>query len=188
MVTHSEAVDRIIRIYHERGQGRYGSEKVSQIEHAIQCACLAQEADAKPTLVAASLLHDLGHIIDDSALPSDDSSNLDDHHEERAYQWLCHHFGLEIAEPVRLHVMAKRYLCTVETGYLESLSPTSLKSFYDQGGLMSSQELDEFRTNPFFEDAIQLRRWDDEAKDENKTIPAIDDYAPLLLSLCCVQQ
>ncbi len=110
----SDPIQVILNAFEERGQGKYGSEEVSQLEHALQCATLAIEDGASNQQIVAALLHDLGHIISGDDLPTGLDENLDDMHEERAYQWLLLHFGPDVAEPVRLHVAAKRYLCTVE--------------------------------------------------------------------------
>jgi phosphonate degradation associated HDIG domain protein len=176
----TQAIDMIVRVFQERGDGRYGDECVSQMEHAIQAACLAEQAGASQTQIAAALLHDIGHIIEDSELPKSNDEDLNDFHEEKAYQWLRTHFGIAVADPVRLHVLAKRYLCTVEPEYAKSLSPTSLKSFHDQGGLMSHDELLAFGREPYSVEALALRRWDDLAKEEDKEIPSIDYFAPIL--------
>ena len=176
----NKAVERVIRVFQERGNGRYGDECVSQSEHAIQAALLAEESGASRPLVVAALLHDIGHIIGECDLPESDDEDLNDFHEEKAYQWLLTNFGIEVADPVRLHVLAKRFLCTVEPEYVHSLSPTSLKSFHDQGGLMSNDELESFRAEPYCQEALVLRRWDDLAKDEQKEIPNIEYFIPLL--------
>jgi len=176
-------IETIVRVFRERGQGRYGSESVTQLQHALQCALLARRAGAESPQVAAALLHDIGHIIDDHEIPESDEQNLDDLHEERAYVWLKENFGPAVADPVRLHVTAKRYLCTVEPDYAGTLSPTSLKSFHDQGGLMSAAELDDFRDERFAFEAVQLRRWDDLAKDPNMETPSIEDFVPMLEQL-----
>ncbi len=88
----------------------------------------------------------------------------------------------DVAEPVRLHVAAKRYLCTVEPSYASTLSPTSLKSFHDQGGEMSDSEVQEFRALPHYHLALQLRRWDDKAKDPNLETQPIDGFVSYLAS------
>jgi predicted HD phosphohydrolase len=113
-------------------------------------------------------------------MPESDDQNLDDAHEQRAYEWIKSHFGKAVADPVRLHVAAKRYLCTVEPEYLAKLSPASLKSFHDQGGVMSQSQIDDFRDEPFAFEAVELRRWDDLAKDPQMQTPRIEDFAPLL--------
>jgi [1-hydroxy-2-(trimethylamino)ethyl]phosphonate dioxygenase len=174
------ATEHVIRLFEQRGQGRYGSEQVSQLQHALQCAVFAKRQGAGSAMIAAALLHDLGHIIDHQPMPESDNQNLDDAHEQRAYQWIKSNFGKSVADPVRLHVAAKRYLCTVEPEYLAKLSPASLKSFHDQGGLMSQSQIDDFRDEPFAFEAVELRRWDDLAKDPTMQTPAIDDFAPLL--------
>ena len=174
------ATEHVIRLFEQRGQGRYGSEQVSQLQHALQCAVFAKRQGAGSAMIAAALLHDLGHIIDHQPMPESDNQNLDDAHEQRAYQWIKSNFGKSVADPVRLHVAAKRYLCTVEPEYLAKLSPASLKSFHDQGGLMSNDELESFRDEPYCQEALVLRRWDDLAKDEQKEIPSIEYFIPLL--------
>ncbi len=176
----SDPIQVILSAFEERGQGRYGSEEVSQLEHALQCATLAVEDGASNQQIVAALLHDLGHIISGDDLPTGLDENLDDMHEERAYQWLLLHFGPDVAEPVRLHVAAKRYLCTVEPSYASTLSPTSLKSFHDQGGEMSGSEVQEFRALPHYHLALQLRRWDDQAKDPNLETQPIDGFVSYL--------
>jgi len=177
----------IVRLFQKYGQGRYGSEAVSQLQHALQAAYFAKRQGADSTLVAAALLHDIGHIIDGQSLPKSDNEDLDDAHENRAYEWLKSNFGSAVADPVRLHVAAKRYLCTTEPEYESKLSPTSLKSYYDQGGPMNQSELDDFKDERFAYEAVQLRRWDDLAKDPNMITPSIEDFMPLLDSLLPLQ-
>ncbi|MCU0711049.1 MAG: hypothetical protein MUC43_03245 [Pirellula sp.] len=172
--------ENIIALYRQRGTEIYGDEKVTQAEHAIQSAVLAERQGAVDSQIVAALLHDIGHILGEDKLPASDLENLDDGHENRAYHWLCEHFGREVADPIRLHVAAKRYLCTVTPDYCETLSPTSYKSYLDQGGPMSEAELQEFRQEPFFEQAIALRRWDDQAKDSEMVIPDISFFSERL--------
>ncbi len=172
--------ENIIDLYRQRGNEIYGDEKVTQAEHAIQSALLAEQQGASDAQIVAALLHDIGHILGEDKLPSSNLENLDDGHENRAYSWLCEHFGREIADPIRLHVSAKRYLCSVTPEYCETLSPTSYKSYLDQGGPMSEEELHAFRREPFFEQAVALRRWDDQAKDSELVIPDISYFADRL--------
>ncbi len=169
-------IDQIKTVFSERGQQRYGSEAVTQQQHALQSAYLAEREGASAQLITAALLHDIGHILDKQALPNDDEQDLDDLHEEIAYRWLLAQFGQEVAAPVQLHVVAKRYLCTVDSLYINLLSPTSLKSYHDQGGSMSTKEVEDFRRHPYFEAATQLRRWDDMAKDPGQETPGLDHF------------
>jgi predicted HD phosphohydrolase len=93
-----------------------------------------------------------------------------------AARYLEKYYVPAVTEPVRLHVTAKRYLCTVEPGYFEKLSEPSILSLQLQGGLMDPDEVATFEANPFAKDAIQLRRWDDEAKDPQKITPPVEDF------------
>ncbi len=155
----------IVDLFGRRGGEKYGIEDVTQREHALQTAALARESGAPAELVTAALLHDIGHLLGGAELPGDCAANLDDCHESTGFVFLNQYFGPAVAEPVRLHVAAKRYLCTVEPDYRARLSPTSLKSFHDQGGAMDEPELASFRREEHFASALRLRRWDDDAKD-----------------------
>ena len=176
----NSVIEKILRTFKENGNKKYGVEAVTQLEHALQSASLAEAENAPAQLIAAALLHDIGHILDGNELPNDAAGNLDDYHEEVGYRWLLKYFGPEVAEPVRLHVEAKRYLCTIDESYQQKLSPTSLKSFYDQGGKMNKEEQLNFEQEQFFTAAIKLRTWDDAAKDYNKTTSPIDHFVPYL--------
>lgn len=178
----AHAVAEVIRLFDERGDSLYGGEAVTQRAHALQAAALARQADAKPALIAAALLHDVGHLL--HALPDDaPEQGIDDMHERIAANWAARQFGMEVAEPIRLHVAAKRYLCAAEMGYLESLSAPSRLSLQLQGGPMSAEELDRFREWPHFDDAIRLRYWDDAAKIPGLPVPGLETYIDLLRSL-----
>ena len=156
------ALDEIRAAFARRGVETYG-EGVSQLEHALQCAMCAERDGAAPALIAATLLHDIGHLIHD--LPVDIADQgIDAQHESLGSAFLSQHFGPDVTEPVRLHVAAKRYLATVEPGYFELLSPASVQSLHLPGGLLSPDESARFAAERFADDAIKLRRWDDEGK------------------------
>ena len=156
------ALDEIRAAFRKRGGDTYG-EGVSQLEHALQCAACAERDGAARALIAATLLHDIGHLI--HALPQDIADQgIDTQHESLGSAFLSQHFGPAVTEPVRLHVAAKRYLATVERGYHDRLSPASIQSLQLQGGLMSMEERARFAAERFAEDAVKLRRWDDEGK------------------------
>ena len=156
------ALEQIRAAFARRGVETYG-EGVSQLEHALQCAACAERDGAGPALIAATLLHDIGHLIHD--LPVDIADHgIDAQHESLGSAFLSQYFGPDVSEPVRLHVAAKRYLATVEPGYFELLSPASVQSLHLQGGLMKAGETDRFAAELYAEDAVKLRRWDDEGK------------------------
>src|SRR5215467_2405 len=104
-----DCVDEILHLFETRGARDYLGEPVSQQEHALQTADLAVHDGASDALIAAALLHDIGHLLGSE----EDKAELgiDALHEEKGGRWLARHFGPEVTEPIRLHVMAKRYLC-----------------------------------------------------------------------------
>lgn len=161
------------------GHEQYGSEPVSQLEHALQCATLASHANASKSLVVACLLHDVGHLIHN--LGEDIAAKgLDDRHECRAVLYLAPKFPAAITEPIRLHVDAKRYLCAVNPDYWQSLSFASKRSLELQGGIFSPQEASRFIQRPYAKDAVQLRIWDDQAKVPGQQTLNLNDFQPVL--------
>lgn len=175
----AEAVTRLMR---ERGGEAYFGEPVSQLEHALQAAWLAAEAKSTLALIAAALLHDIGHLLHDKGEDAADR-DLDTRHEDAGYAWLLARFGPAVAEPVHLHVAAKRYLCRVDPAYHAALSPASVKSLALQGGPFTGEESEAFERNLWHRDAVQLRRWDDAAKVPGLEVPPLEDYAALLNGL-----
>lgn len=172
-----EVVEEIEALFASHGNEAYG-EDVTQLEHMLQCAACAEAEDASPTLVAAALLHDVGHLIEEA----DDAYGYHKHDRSGAV-YLEQRFGPEVSEPVRLHVAAKRYLCAVEDGYFDCLSPASVHSLSKQGGPMDSAEVAAFENNPLYMDAVRLRRWDDKGKIEGLKVQGLAHYRPLLESL-----
>ena len=175
-------VDRLLALFAATGIKRYGGERVSQCEHALQCAFLAEREGASGTLVAAALLHDIGHLLYDAGVrPA--LRGIDDRHEELGAKHLVDAFGPAVAEPVRLHVAAKRYLCATEPGYAAALSPASVYTLSVQGGPMRGPELADFAENPYAARAVRVRRWDDLAKDPEAQVPGLDHFTGLLRAL-----
>jgi phosphonate degradation associated HDIG domain protein len=158
-----QVVEKIIDLIEKNGDSEYGGEAVTQGEHALQAAHLAIEEGCPSNIVVAGLLHDIGHML--HALPDDaPEQGIDDLHEELGYRFVNKYFKQAVSEPVRLHVAAKRYLCSKEPEYLGQLSEPSILSLKLQGGPMSPEECRLFEHNPFYLDAVQLRRFDDLAK------------------------
>ena len=155
--------EQLWTIYSSRGAGAYFGEAVTALEHSLQAAHFAQEANAADTLVLAALLHDIGHLIDSA--PSDFGDwQSDVRHEVSGSNWLAQRFGPDVSEPVRLHVAAKRYLCATDPGYSAQLSQASVHTLALQGGPMSDTEIAAFRLEPYHREAILLRRCDDAGK------------------------
>lgn len=164
-------------IYETRATKRYGLSDVSQLQHALQSAAMAEEEGGSSEFVVAALLHDVGHMIhefgEDAAL-----AGIDDTHEELAARWLSQYFGPSVTEPIRLHVAAKRYLCATDPTYFDKLAEDSVRSLALQGGPFSPDEVVEFEKNPHSEAAVQLRRLDDRAKDPAAVTPRFDHFLP----------
>ena len=170
-----KSVESVIELLSQHGNSQYGGEAVTQAEHALQSGLIARNKGHALTLIAACLLHDIGHLL--HHLPDDaPDQGIDDFHEELGAGWLGQNFSPETVEPVRLHVAAKRYLCSKELGYLEGLSGPSLLSLELQGGPMSVSEMTDFENNTYFESAIALRRIDEEAKIPGLATPSPSDF------------
>jgi phosphonate degradation associated HDIG domain protein len=153
----------IVGLFETKGHAQYDGEPVTQLEHALQSAHLAEQAGAASALIAAALLHDLGHLLHDfGGTPT--QQGLDDLHQYRCLPFLRGLFGEATLAPIRLHVDAKRFLCARESGYLEALSPDSKRSLQLQGGVFDETAARAFETLPHAMDAVRLRRWDDVAK------------------------
>jgi phosphonate degradation associated HDIG domain protein len=175
METKDGIIADILKLFNDKGHSEYGGEAVTQLEHALQTATLARENNASDQLITAALLHDIGHLLHD--LPNDAPlKGIDDVHENKAAVFLRKYFPEAVTEPVRLHVMAKRYLSSTEETYYSLLSEPSKQSLVLQGGLMSSAEVSAFEQNPFFSDAVMLRKWDDQAKVKELTTAPVEDF------------
>jgi gamma-butyrobetaine dioxygenase len=142
-------------------------------KHMLQAGALAEAAGAQDALVAAALLHDIGHLLDED----------EDRHGEAGARWLSQWFGEAVTEPVRLHVAAKRYLCAVDAGYFGLLSAESVRTLSLQAGPMTAAETAAFEALPHARDAVAVRRWDDQAKDPAVTPPPFAHFTPLLEAL-----
>ena len=157
----------------------YLGEPVTIAAHLLQAGALARTDGAPPALVAAALLHDVGHVR--GADP--DQHGERDEHGERGAAWLSAWFGEPVTEPVRLHVAAKRYLCATEPGYFARLSAESVRTLALQGGPLSAARAREFEALPYAADAVAVRRWDDQAKAPAVAVPDFGYFVPLLEGL-----
>jgi len=159
----------------DRGDGAYGLSSVSQKEHALQAAALAAEQGLGDAMVIAALFHDVGHLVDDRDVDFA-ADGIDDHHEDVSADLVAPLFGPAVAEPIRLHVAAKRYLCATEASYFAKLSPDSVRSLDLQGGPMSADEVAAFDAHPFAAQAVALRRIDEQAKVPGRAVPGLESY------------
>ena len=165
-------IDDICGVFTAKGARIYSGEPVTQLEHALQTATLAQNAGADAALITAALLHDLGHMLNDQGeTPSE--RGVDDVHQYAALPFLRPTFGDDVLEPIRLHVDAKRYLCATRPGYYDALSLDSKRSLALQGGIYSQADADTFASRVGASRAVELRVWDDSAKTAGVKTPPL---------------
>lgn len=169
------SLNDIRALFEQHGALAYSGEPVTQLEHALQSAALAEAEQAGDELVAAAFLHDLGHLLNRfGETPTE--RGIDDLHQYFALPFLRPVLPDAVLEPIRLHVDAKRCLCAIDTGYFGRLSADSVRSLELQGGVFSKDEADTFLSKPYAEDALCVRRWDDLAKEANRATPGLDHY------------
>ena len=172
-------VDFIGDIFMRRGADSYLGEEVTMSEHMLQGAQLAEEAGAAEEIIAAALLHDIGHYTNE--FPDDAlAQGIDNHHDEAGAAVLAKFFPPIVTECVRCHVAAKRYLCATNDEYFGKLSSASVHTLNLQGGPMNEEEVAEFSKNPHLDDIVQVRIWDDQGKVPNHPTPPFEHYAPML--------
>jgi phosphonate degradation associated HDIG domain protein len=168
-------LSEIDQLFAQRGGEQYAGEPVTQLEHALQCARLAEIDRAGDELVTAALLHDLGHLLHDlGASPT--LQGVDDVHQYRALPFLRGLFGDAVLDPIKLHVDAKRYLCAVRRGYFGALSDDSKRSLRLQGGIFDEAEAAAFIGQPGAVQAARLREWDDRAKSAGLATPPLSYF------------
>jgi len=174
----------ISNLLNSRATTWYGQEAVSQLEHALQCAHLAEKANETPETIVAALLHDLGHILikenPDAFTDEAKPPTKDDLHQYVALPFLRGVFSDAVLEPIKLHVEAKRYLCAVDPRYWDSLSPASKHSLELQGGIFDESQVKAFEDLPYASQATRLRRYDDLAKVAGLPTPPLSHYEELM--------
>jgi [1-hydroxy-2-(trimethylamino)ethyl]phosphonate dioxygenase len=168
-------IDTVFDILRDNGRGNYGEGAVTQLGHALQCALLAERDGAGSALVAAALLHDIGHLVNPDDRAAADRGE-DGGHERIGARFLRSWFGEAVALPVELHVAAKRWLTATDPAYAATLSPTSARSLEVQGGPFSAEAAQRFAALPGAADAIRLRRWDEQAKLRGAAVPPLDHF------------
>lgn len=183
----SDPIRELADLFSGAGAADYLGEAVTVSVHMRQAGALAEDAGAPADVVAAALLHDVGHLRDSAGDATNSGQTLmggtDNHHGDSGASWLAQWFGPEVTELVRLHVEAKRYLCAVDPGYAASLSPASAYTLGLQGGPMRPEEVADFAHGGRADAAVQVRRYDDQAKDPERATPEFAHFEPLLRTL-----
>ena len=182
-------MDSVLKLYKLYGNAGYIGEKITQLEHALQAALLAEKM--RPfdmEFIIAALLHDVGHIIPselDGYIPEDMNGLGVVNHENRGANYLLKlGFSRKIAYLVASHVNAKRYLASQDASYLEQLSTASRATLNLQDGPMDASEMAEFESNQWFDDAILLRHIDDRAKIVGAPTKNLEFYKEIIKQIC----
>ncbi|MGJ7486924.1 phosphonate degradation HD-domain oxygenase [Variovorax sp. LT2P21] len=162
-------------LFARHGAAQYSGEPVTQLEHALQTALLAEQAGADDELVTAALLHDLGHLLNDQG-ETPTLRGVDDVHQYFALPFLRGVFGERVLAAIQWHVDAKRYLCATRTDYWQQLSDDSKRSLELQGGVFSPEQAEAFIAQTHAADAVALRLWDDQAKSPDRPTPPLAHY------------
>lgn len=183
-----EFVGALFGYLQSRGSASYFDSEVTQLEHGLQSASLACEAGAPKPLIAAALLHDIGHLLLGEQHGDPDFLASDLGHEKAGAALLARWFAPAVAVPVALHVSAKRYLVAADPGYRNALSPMSRQSLAAQGGPFSPADAKEFARMAFAQDALSLRQWDDRAKVTAQIVPPLEHYFALVSGLVIVPE
>jgi putative nucleotidyltransferase with HDIG domain len=138
-----------------------------------QAAQLAMEEGYDDEVILAAFFHDIGHIcVQASPAESMDGYGVKSHERIGADFLRTKGFPERIAKLVENHVQAKRYLTYKYPEYYENLSLASKKTLEFQGGVMTAEEAKAFQQDPLFKLSIQMRQWDEEAKE--MYVPIID--------------
>lgn len=182
-----EVVDTIFTLLRNSAQSDYIGEMVSQLEHALQAAQGARDDGADEEAIIAALLHDIGHICVDTSCGRMEQYGVVGHEEIGAQFVLANGFSTKIAELIRGHVQAKRYLTYKDPEYYAHLSYASKQTLRMQGGPMTAQEALAFEQDPLFKEKLQMRYWDEQAKKTDWIVADLESYQPLLLKLLKTQ-
>ncbi len=168
----------VIDLYQSYGHKGYMGGPVTQLEHAVQTAMLAENyynvlpEHLKTEIVLGAFLHDVGHLLlyEGCDLETMDSIGVKDHEEIGGLFLEEMGFSGLICQLVSKHVLTKRYLITTKVGYYESLSEASKITFNYQGGKLTEEEIHNFESDKFFDYHLRMREFDDQAKSTDPEI------------------
>ena len=159
-------MEKVRSLYEKHGGSEYYGEALSQYQHAIQAAHLAEQyAPTDHELIIAAFLHDVGHLLGER--DEDRMGHLGVlRHEHVGADYLRQSVGLSerICYLVGNHVNAKRYLTFVDKDYYDRLSEASKQTLVYQGGPMNADEAEKFRLHAEFELCLRMRTFDEAAK------------------------
>ncbi|MEM9675125.1 MAG: HD domain-containing protein [Cyclobacteriaceae bacterium] len=170
--------DQIFGLYHRYGNESYG-ESVTQTEHMVQSAQLAEKQGYDDEIILSAFFHDIGHFLEHE--PAERMGELGaQQHDKLGGDYLRQRgFSEKIAQLVESHVAAKRYLTFRYPDYYETLSDASKQTLKYQGGPMTAEEALKFEQDELFDLKIKMRQWDDEAKIPDRPVKNLDRYRQL---------
>jgi putative nucleotidyltransferase with HDIG domain len=174
--------DLIISLYKKYGDQNYTiGEDMTQLQHAEQCAYLAEKHGCSDKVIIAALLHDIGHLIGIEK-KSEKMGDYGIHNHELVGSNYLRELKLDetICDLIQNHVNVKRYLISINDGYYNKLSDASKKTFEYQGGKMNDKEIKEFKNHPNIDDLLLLRQIDDNGKIKDAIVPGIDIYKNMI--------
>lgn len=121
-----------------QGHGDYLGEAVSQLQHTLQAATLAEQSGADTETIIGALLHDVGRFIPAAdkmpAMIAPDGQYVGKASHEVLGERYLRQLGFSemICQLVGAHVVAKRYLCAVDKDYWAGLSKASKQTLVFQ--------------------------------------------------------
>jgi phosphonate degradation associated HDIG domain protein len=178
----TQVADTIMDLYKQYGGSEYAGEKVSQLEHMVQAAQLAESGGFDEEVILAAFLHDIGHITEEATAENEmDEYGIKDHEALGAKYLTEHGFSSKISKLVASHVQAKRYLTRKDPDYFNQLSEASRRTLDYQGGMMTAEEAGIFEKDPLFSEIILMRRWDEQAKIQHKPLPDLGHYHHMIV-------
>ncbi len=181
----NSSLESVLKLLKDAEDDDYIGEPVSQLQHALQAAYFTrQDSPENASLIAAALLHDIGHLLRDADLQYMSNLGVLNHEDKGASFLQSLGFCEEVCELVRSHVAAKRYLVSKFETYRNNLSKASQETLSYQGGLMSAEEMVKFESRPHFRIYLKIRHFDDAAKKKDFPVPDLDAYIPVLEKVC----
>uniref|UniRef100_H2YLI9 HD domain-containing protein n=1 Tax=Ciona savignyi TaxID=51511 RepID=H2YLI9_CIOSA len=170
-------IDEIFALYERFGAAKYDGEEVTQLQHALQCAQLAESEKASTATILGAFLHDIGHLLQGEGVQLLAGGLGTQRHDVIGAEYLSKRgFPKDVTDFAGGHVNAKRYLVFKDAGYYERLSDCSKLTLIQQGGAMESNEAEEFEKNPRCRHILRMRHWDEQAKVVDKVTPSMEYY------------
>ena len=167
--------DELLTTLASGARGFDEGEPVDALQHSLQCAALLEEQHPDDVeLQLAGLVHDVGSIIQPGRPTT---------HARTGGAAVLPLLGPRVAALVAGHDQAKRYLVSTDADYRGLLSDISIATLAVQGGDMAAAECAAFEAGEHFESLINLRRADDAAKVEGRTVPPLDRWRDQLREL-----